>query len=375
MSPSRLAAKAHNVRSGSADPWQGWIQVLYLDESHTYERSRYGHELTHVLAYNLDPNHLYHLKLIDEGLAQFFDQSGCNYHQDFVQECRAYKSDLETSIQLIQDDIFAYSYPKAASFIQNLFHIDPDPDKFKAFYEKCYIYWDYNEPYAPDLEPLDRNKLIEIIDSQLVDHYGVTLEQFNERWLDDLRLFLEIEPLRPSQDDIDEIKQLFSFRDSALSNGNAELYRFTMEGFNCDRITDSERMDRAVSMTSNPAPVQSTVIEVFDMGIRNYPTALVHFEKNINGKTEFLIASVEHYPLGWKFNWVEDEYERTRLTSHSWITNLLFKNHNIFYDPNILVELMEEQERAGLFDEAELLKHIAVCIQTNQSLWPLLISR
>lgn len=307
MSPNRLAAEAHNVGSGRASPVQGRIQVLYLDDPQTYERSRFGHELTHVAAYNLDPDHPYHLMLIDEGLAEFFDQSGRNYHQAFVQECMAYGLDVATAIELNEDDVFARSYPKTASFIANLFGIDPDKDKFKAFYSGCYMTLSGNTPYAPDNERLNGAKLVEIIDSQLVAHYGITLEQFNEWWLEELTPLLDEEPLRLSQEDIDEIKQLFAVRDKALSEGDADLYRSTMEGFYCDQWADSERMARAKRMTHDAAPVQSKVIEVFDMGIKNHPTALVHFERTVNGKTEIIKAWVEHFPVGWRVLSADDE--------------------------------------------------------------------
>lgn len=371
MSPNRLAAEAHNVKSGVAFPWKGRIEVLYLDDPQTYERSRFGHEVTHVLAYNLDPHHLYHLKLIDEGLAEIFDQSGRNYHQAFVQECMAYKSELASEILLNKDDIYVYSYPKAASFIQNLFDIDPDPNRFKAFYSGCYMYWDGNRPYAPDLKPLDAKKLVEVINSKLIEHYGFNLEQFNKWWLESLTPYLEDEPLRPSQDDIDEIKKLFSVRDKALSAGDAKLYRSTMEGFYCDKWADSERMARAKRMTSNPTPVQSRVIEVFNMGIKNYPTAMVYFEKDVKGEKEYLNAWVEHYPVGWRFNFVEDEYGTLLLAPHSWIVNILLENSVMFYDSNILSLLLEQIEEIGLHEEADLIKYIAICLETNQSFWPL----
>lgn len=95
MVPNRLSGQAHNTRGGSASPEQGSIQVLYLDHPQTYERIHYGHEVTHVAAYNIDLNHRYHLELLEEGLAEFFDGSGRNYHQVFVQYCFAYKLDTD----------------------------------------------------------------------------------------------------------------------------------------------------------------------------------------------------------------------------------------------------------------------------------------
>ena len=324
MTPSRRAAVAHNVESGVSFRAEGRIEVLYLDAPDSYEKNQYGHEVTHVVAFHLDPNHYFHLKLIDEGIAEFFDQSGRNFHQGFVQECRAYERDLTDVLQLNEEDIYAYSYPKAASFIQNLFDIDPDPDKFRAFYNGCYMHWSGDRPLAPGGEILDAEKLEEIIDSQLRKHYSITLYQFNEMWLDELMPFLENEPLRPSQEDNNEIKYLFAVRDKALSEGNADLYRSTMEGFYCDRVSDKERMEQAERMTSFPSPVQCKVIEVFDMGIKNYPVAVVHYERKIKGENKILRAWVEHYPVGWRFDWVEDEYEAGSLTQQFFHRFLVF---------------------------------------------------
>lgn len=61
---------------------------------------------------------------------------------------------------------------------------------------------------------------------------------------------------------------------------------------------------------SNLPPVTSNVIEVFDLGIKNYLSALVYFEKKINGNTETFIANLERYPVGWRFNDIQDEQGR-----------------------------------------------------------------
>ncbi|NIM15478.1 MAG: hypothetical protein GTO45_26170 [Candidatus Aminicenantes bacterium] len=310
MTPNRRAAKLHNVGAGAASPVQGRIEVLYLDDPQSYEQTRYGHEVTHVVAYNIDPYNRFHLNFIEEGLAEFFDHSGRDYHQVFVQVCKAFKLDLAAAIQLNKDDVYGRSYTKAASFIQTLFDIDPDADKFKAFFSGCYIYLKGNYPYSPDGQLIDADKLIEIIDSQLKVHYGITFEEFNKQWLDNLTPLVNTKPLRLAEDDLNEIKQLFTVRDQAMSEGNAELYRSTMEGFYCDTLSDSERMSIAEQTISKAAAGKSRVIDAFYLTIKNYAWALVYFEKTVNGKTEILKAFLEHYPLGWRFNRVEDELGR-----------------------------------------------------------------
>ncbi len=309
MAPNRLAAKLHNIGTGVAHPEQGRIEVLYLDDPQSYEQSRYGHEVTHVVVYHIDPVRD-HLPFIEEGLAEFFDHSGRDYHLGFVQRSQAYKLDLAAAIQLNNNDVKGINRSKAASFIQTLFDIDPDVDKFKAFYSGCYIYWSGDDPYTPDGKSIDADQLIEIIDQQLLVHYGITFEEFNKQWLDNLAPLLNVEPPYLAEGDLNEIKQLFTVRDQAMSEGNAELYRSTMEGFYCDSWSDSERMSIAEHTISKAAAGRSMVIEAFYLSIVNYASALVYFEKTVNGRTEILRAFFEHYPLGWRFTWVEDELGR-----------------------------------------------------------------
>ncbi|MGD2092824.1 MAG: hypothetical protein PVH61_42060 [Candidatus Aminicenantes bacterium] len=308
MVPNRLCALAHHLRTGAAFPWKADIHVLYMDHPQTFERIHYGHEVTHVAAYNIDLDHLYHFRILEEGLAEFLDRSGRNYHQVFVQECFAHKLDLETAIQLNQDDVSCKSYAKAASFIQNLFEISPDADKFKAFYKGCYMFYSWDEtPLGPDNQYLTVHKLIQLIDSQLKEHYGIALNQFNNQWLTKLTPLAANGPIYLPADDIAEIQQLFAIRDQAISEGSPELYRSTMEGFYCDLLTDSERMAIAIHATSGLPPVKSNLIEVFDLGIRNFPYALAYFEKNVNGNIETYNAYLERYDVGWRFIYVEDE--------------------------------------------------------------------
>lgn len=83
-----------------------------------------------------------------------------------------------------------------------------------------------------------------------------------------------------------------------------------MEGFYCDVLADSERMSIAKHTVSGLPPVKSNVIEVFDLGIKNYPWALAYFDKNVNGNTETFKAYLERYPVGWRFYILQDEIGR-----------------------------------------------------------------
>jgi hypothetical protein len=316
MVPNRLCGLAHGIDTGIAYPWRAEIHVLYLDQPQTYEQIHYGHEVTHIAAYYLDIDHLYHFRILEEGLAEFFDASGRDYHQVFVQECFAYNLDLESAIQLNEDDVLCRSYAKAGSFLQHLFEMDPDIDKFKAFYKACYMSYSWDEtPLDPDDHYLNAPRLILFIDRGLREHYGITLEQFNELWIRKLTPLAQNGPVYLPADDINEIQQLFAIRDQAISEGSSELYRSTMEGFYCDILSDNERMYIAMYTISGLPPVQSNLIDVFDMGIRNFPYAIALFEKNVNGNIETYRAYLEHYPLGWRFTYVEDELGRGHRSS------------------------------------------------------------
>ncbi|HVH43562.1 MAG TPA: hypothetical protein VM925_14505, partial [Labilithrix sp.] len=117
FAPNPLAAMAHKIKGGGASPWGGRVMALYLEHPNTYERQRFGHELTHVVGFHLDPDHREHLPIVVEGLAELLDQSGREPHRTFADVLRARGIAPRDAVMLGDRDVEDVDYPKAHSFV------------------------------------------------------------------------------------------------------------------------------------------------------------------------------------------------------------------------------------------------------------------
>lgn len=304
IAPNRLAAVEHNIGAGLALPDWATLQILYLDDPESYERKHYGHELMHVMAYHLDEPNQRHWRILEEGLAEFFDQSGRDLHQVYFQECQGYGLPLASALAFNRSDTLGHDYGKAGSFVSQLFSLDDDPDTFKALYRDCRQSWQGDTPITPEGVELTGPVMEEILDTLLQQHYGVSFADFRAAWLDTLQAYGPEDIRRPSEEDQNQIKSLMATRDDAIRSQNSELLRATMEGFACDITTDQQRSEAVAADLHVVDERLSTVTEVYDFGLRNYAVALVVYTVDNDPRASSGMAEVEHYPLGWRVNWV-----------------------------------------------------------------------
>jgi len=298
LSPSRAAAEAHGVAGGRTDPATGNMEVLYLPDEDTYEHQRYGHELTHAIIHGLDPDHDGHLKLVDEGIAELFDQSGRDLHADFVQDMRMHGEALEKGTEIDDADARVESYPKAGSFMTLLREIDPRAQPFGAFYRAVAVV--YKGGTTSTLDGRSPPPIRAMLDSALRAHYGLGLEELRTRWRARLAPYFEKPARGVSTADRAAIEALFSARDDALRRGDARAYRATMEGFYCDRGTDAVRMGAARRAVAGAPQVHSRVRELFDAGVVNYPQVVVAYDEQEGERVTPHGARVEKFPVGWR---------------------------------------------------------------------------
>ena len=283
LTPSRAAARAHHVEAGVAYPEDARIEALYLDGDDSYERVRYGHEVTHVLTWLLDPKHGPHFKLIDEGLAEAFDQSGRDLTAVFANELLATDRTVADATAFNNDDVFGRNYAKAGSFVQMLLALDSDPAKLARFYARCR--WDTD---------FDASGLTARIDANLVAVYGIDLAGFRARWTAALERARERGPVLVSQRDADELSALLAKRDRALAERDPSLLAETTEHFYCSGSA------RNRWVLANVPSGHSTLVRAFDTGIKNYSTAVLVVDKEIGGRSERVRGYAEHFPTGWR---------------------------------------------------------------------------
>lgn len=308
LSPSRAAADAHGVGAGRALPERAEIAVLYLDGADSYEKRRYGHELMHVLSHQIDPAHRYHVKILDEGIAEVMDHSGRDSHLAAAQELRATRqvspeASLEAYLTFDDDDVLGARYGKAGSFVKRLLDVDPDPARFRAFYADLWQKWAGDSPFAPDGAELTGAKLNAVVDDALTARYGTDLATFRAGWRSAVQAHLDAPAATVSAGDRAEIEALFARRDAAISSGDAGGYRATMEAFYCDRVTEEERAEVAAKAATG-APTRTTVKEILETGIKNYPTVQVSFVEETSGNARDRVAWLERFPVGWRLSYV-----------------------------------------------------------------------
>ena len=94
----------------------------------------YRHELTHLLAYHWDYQ-IYHIELLEEGLACYFSNPEMNYHQKYLDKLNRYFKNgiFVNQSLLISKKYRSVDYDKAASFVQFLIE-NYGMDKFKELY-------------------------------------------------------------------------------------------------------------------------------------------------------------------------------------------------------------------------------------------------
>jgi hypothetical protein len=295
LAPSRAAAASHHIQGGKAFPEQARIEALYLDGEDTYEHVHYGHELTHVLAWRMDPSRAQHLRIIEEGLAEVFDQSGRDLDRELAnQEVAAGHAPTQAIAFRDEDAAFAVDYAKAGSFMQTLLAIDPDPAKLAQFYKRSR--WDRD---------LDAKSLSQLIDSNLAAVYGIRLAALQARWAQDLERAAARGPVLVPPEDAEQLAALVAFRDRAIANHDPALLRATVEGFYCDVVSDRERERRVRAMLATAPPGRSTLVQAFATAIKNYPTAILVIDRTQAGQTHRVHAFAERFPIGWRLVWVE----------------------------------------------------------------------
>lgn len=307
LSPNRTAAGAHGVSTGRAYPWASRYEVIYTGHRDGYESVRYGHELTHVLAYRLDPSHWMHLGVLSEGLAELLDQSGRNLHAAYADNLVA---GMETRTRLTRfedSDVWGNNYGRAGSLVQFLVE-RYGMATFLEIYELAFMDWIGDCYGNPDFGCVESGQDVTgFIDAVLEQATGDRWEQIEPDWRASVAAALRSERDGVSDADREQIAALFQRMDAAMTANDADAYRATMEGFYCDWGGEDGRMAIAQRAVEAYRSAESTLVNVISVGVKNFPVARATvLRKQGTGPLEALTFDLERLPEGWRVTWGPD---------------------------------------------------------------------
>lgn len=307
LSPNRLAAAAHGVGSGAAYPGADRIEVVYTGASDSYEAVRYGHELTHVLAHYLDPGPKRRLPILDEGLAEYMDQSGRNLHVAYAAQLGPHLETRTQVVSLDQRDVWGSGYGRAGSLVQHLIERHGLP-LFVDVWRAASMVWQdgcFRHPASGCVEAAA--DVTEVLDAVLREEVGESWKQTQDAWRPVVEAALARGPRRVSSAAAVEIGNLLALMDAAINDGDALLYRSTMEGFYCDWRGEAGRRDIAQRSVAAFESAQTTPLIIYDTGVRNFPTAAAMVtRKEGRGFVSAFRISFEKLPVGWRVAWAPD---------------------------------------------------------------------
>lgn len=309
FSPSRAAALAHNVGFGVAYPGSDRVEVVYSGAKQGYENVSYGHELTHVLAYYIDPSHTYRLDILSEGLAEFLDQSGRNLHASYAAqltaqaETRTYVTDFEWS------DLQGRNYGRAGSLVKAL--IDGlGMDTFLEIWRAAYVDWQSNCPSHPDYGCINTPQTLHAMLAGILEQVaGISWEEFRRFWSAEVWAHLQNVPASVPSEDLAQIQFLVSWIDEAINAQNIANYRAAMDGFYCDWADDASRVAVAERVIANYRDVTSTILSAYPVATRNFSSAVVQLARTERrGAVTIHTLWTEKFPEGWRVTWGTDWY-------------------------------------------------------------------
>ena len=308
MSPNRVAAKAHGLSTGRAFPAAGRYEVVYTGAPDGYESVRYGHELTHVLAYHLDPGHVIHLGVLSEGLAEYLDQSGRDLHA-------AYASNLATAVEtrtrvteFEQRDVWGNNYGRAGSLVQFLGERYGMPAVVEMFQRSHLVWMDgcYRNPDAGCVNgPADIAPFLSVVLEAVT---GEAWSDVEPVWGEIVHAALMSDRPSLSEADREQIVGLFRHMDSAIATNDAAAYRATMEGFYCDWGGEDIRSEIAARVVNAFDQTESIVVDAQSVGVKNFPAArAIVLRRDRAGNIQTPTFDLEKLPaVGWRITWGPD---------------------------------------------------------------------
>ncbi len=292
---------------GRALPGRDRYDVIYTGAPRAFEAVQYGHELTHVLTYYLVPEGAQMLAFLSEGVAEYLDQSGRDYHESYAEQLTAGEETRAHVASFDSYDVRGDNYGRASSFVKAFVEVaglDALPALIGATAVRrdhgCYLHADYGCIDSPDaLEELFAGVIPEVSDS--------TWEEVQAYWRTTVEDILAYRTVEVEGRDRTEIQWLLRRADQAIEDSDAAAYRATMEGFYCDWAGEDGRVAIAERMVDTLDQADTSVVAVYPTLRSNFPTAkAVVVRSDADGGRSTFAVWLEQFPVGWRITWMEE---------------------------------------------------------------------
>lgn len=308
LSPNRVAAAAHGAGKGVAWPSYLRYDVIYTGAEDSYEVQRYGHELAHVLTGQLPKPRPYPLKVLNEGLAEYLDQSGRDLHDAYAMQLNADRESRRYLSRFEDSDVHGKNYGRAGSLVQALIERYGMP-ALLAILRDTHLDWSsgcYRHPQVTGCINTGAS-LVLALDPAIQAHTGETWADFWPHWDAAVRAALAANPGRIDPATLEDVENLVALMDQAINTKDADIYRSTMEGFYCDWGGEQVRTDAAIRTVDSYQDVESRILAIYPTGIKNFATAYALVERTeARGTTSVHGIQLEHVDGTWRQTWGPD---------------------------------------------------------------------
>lgn len=304
LSPTRVIAAALGRRAGMAFPGSDRYEVIYTGDPLSYEGAHYGHELTHVLAYYLEPGGVRSLAILEEGLAEYLDQSERDLHHAYIDKLLAGIEDLEHWDNIEDGDVWGWNYGRAGSLVTYLVE-EYGMDSFLDIYRKAKIGWSNGcWRHEPTGCLGGAASVIAAIGWSVEQVTGDTWTDVQHGWSAVVSSYIEQGPTEMSAHDWAEIQRVIQAMDQAVNCDDWAVYRSAVDGFYCDWRSEAGRVTLSERMVDKHDQFESTVLALYPIGTRNYPEAVALVQRtDSTGGTVEIRLRLEKFQEGWRTTW------------------------------------------------------------------------
>ena len=180
--PDLKTATELKMMVDAAVPHLNFASLIYNEHPLCREKVSFGHEIAHLLTYYWDKQ-IYHLEILEEGLAVYLDQSGSNKHVDFLNVIKYCMGKVPVDLTFdVEQKSKSVNYAKAGSLVKFLIEAY-GITKFKQLYKASLIdrngqFFIYKNKHLPSNH--FKNLLVKVYEKDSMD--------IQQEWLEILGL-------------------------------------------------------------------------------------------------------------------------------------------------------------------------------------------
>lgn len=302
LSPNRLAAIAHHRGAGVASGPGARVEIIYTGVPGSYEVTQLGHELTHLVTFQVAPGVP---GVLNEGVSELFDASGRDLHRSYANQLSVANETRAAAFELEESDLSGANYGRAGSFARHL-HQTLGSERFAALLREAATESTGGCPRYPGCDSTIAG-LTAMLAELVAQGGGPAWSDVMASWRSRIQAALDLGPERPAEEDQDDIAALVATLDRAMNTDDVALYRSAMEGFYCEWADDLVREDIAARAVNAFDGVSSEVVAIYHANRRAFEAAVaVVLRKERSGAVMPYLIYVERFEVGWRVTWMVD---------------------------------------------------------------------